>query len=157
KAQPEGEPAAVDVTVRRSAGKPDVPTDEAIAKEARKGYDLLFVGLQNSRAKNGAFHRDVNRIAGAFDRPMAIVVANGTHVEDPGQSPLRILVPLNGTDVSRRAAEVAVAIGRAAEAPITALYVLAGGGKRAGSRRGSAVLRTRAPEQAILKDMVDLA
>jgi len=155
KAQPkESEPSAVDITVR-SAGNPDVPTDEAVAKEARKGYDLLFVGLKNSRAKNGAFHQDVNRIATAFDRPLAIVVANGTHLKEPRRSPLRILVPLNGTDVSRRAAEVAVSIGRAAEAPITALYVTTG--KGGGPRKRSGVLRTRAPEQAILKDMVDLA
>jgi nucleotide-binding universal stress UspA family protein len=154
KARPkDGEQAAVDVTVRKSAGKSDMPTDEAVAKEARKGYDLLLVGLKNSRVGNGAFHQDVSRVAAAFDRPLAIVVAGGIHLEQPEPAPLRILVPLNGSEVSHRAAEVAVAIGRAAEAPVTALYVssLQSPRKRAG------VLRPRAREQAILKDMVDLA
>jgi Kef-type K+ transport system membrane component KefB/nucleotide-binding universal stress UspA family protein len=155
KAQPqEGEPSPVDVTIRKRSGKPDEPTDEAVAKEARKGYDLLLVGRQDSRGKNNAFHPDVNRIAAAFDRPLALVLADGMHLKEPEQAELRILVPLNGTDVSRRAAEVAVAIGRAAQAPLTALYV---SNLKSGARKRSGVLRTRAPEQAILKDMVDLA
>jgi Kef-type K+ transport system membrane component KefB/nucleotide-binding universal stress UspA family protein len=154
KAQPkQDDPPAADVTVR--GAKPDISTDEAVAKEARKGYDLLFVGLESTRAKGGGFHADVSRVAAAFDRPLAIVAANGVHLEQPTQAPLRILVPLNGSDVSRRAAEVAIAIARACEAPITALYV---SNSKSGSRkRAGSVLRPRAREQAILKDVVDLA
>jgi nucleotide-binding universal stress UspA family protein len=100
------------------------------------------------------FHQDVSRVAAAFDGPAAIVVANGIHLEEPESPSLRILVPLNGSDVSRRAAEVAVAVGHAAEASITALYV---SNLKSGPRRRAGVLRPRAREQAILKDMVDLA
>jgi nucleotide-binding universal stress UspA family protein len=152
----EDAPASVDVTVRKGAGKSNIPSGEAVAKEAKKGYDLLFVGLENSHRPGGAFHDDINRVAAAFDRPLAIVVANGDHLKDPIKSPLRILVPVNGTDVSRRAAEVAIAVGRVSDAPITALYV---SNLKSGPRKRSGVLRTRSHEQAmaILKDAVDLA
>jgi Kef-type K+ transport system membrane component KefB/nucleotide-binding universal stress UspA family protein len=152
---PEDTPGSVDVTVRKGAGKSKIPSDEAVAREAKKGYDLLLVGLENSHGQSGSFHEDVNRVAAAFDRPLAIVVANGVHLKDPIKSPLRILVPLNGTDVSRRAAEVAIAIGRISDAPITALYV---SNLKSGPRKRG-VLRTRGHKQAmaILKDAVDLA
>jgi Kef-type K+ transport system membrane component KefB/nucleotide-binding universal stress UspA family protein len=156
KARPKDEePASVDVTVRKGAGKSTIRSGEAVAKEAKKGYDLLLVGLENARGDNGAFHPEVNRVAAAFDRPLAIVVANGVHLKDPIKSPLRILVPLNGTDVSRRAAEVAIAIGRISDAPITALYV----SNLKSPRKRGGVLRNRNHEQAmaILKDAVDLA
>src|SRR5262245_8193039 len=51
----EDDSAAVDVTVRKS----DAPSETAVAKEAKKGYDLLFVGVDNVSAKDGAFHADV--------------------------------------------------------------------------------------------------
>src|SRR5215475_145499 len=53
------EPAPVDVTIR----KHDAPSGEAVAKEAEKGYDLLVVGVENTRVKNGGFHSDVSRIS----------------------------------------------------------------------------------------------
>ena len=64
-------------------------------------------------------------------------------------------MPVNGTDVSRRAAELAIAMARAFEAPITALYV--SGAKRDARRRRSGGTRERAQEQAILKEIVVLA
>jgi nucleotide-binding universal stress UspA family protein len=57
-----------------------------------------------------------------------------------------MLVPINGTENSRRAAEVAIAIARVSHAPLTALYVAPGGRKR-----------SRRYEEAILKDIVKLA
>jgi Kef-type K+ transport system membrane component KefB/nucleotide-binding universal stress UspA family protein len=153
KAQPkEDEPPSVDVTVRSSSLAPSM---EAVAAEAKKGYDLLFVGLEHMRTKNGAFHADVSRIASAFDGPLAIVAAQGPHLERPEQSALNILVPVNGTEVSRRAAEFAIAIARAFEAPITALYVSVQKPPARG-RRGLGS-RARRQQQAILKDIVVLA
>jgi len=152
KAQPkEDEPAPVDVTVRIF----DVAATEAVAEEAEKGYDLMFVGLENPRTKGGAFHKEIDRIAAAFQGPLAIVAAQGTHLKQPEQSPLNILVPVNGTEVSRRAAELAIAMARAFEAPITALYV-SGAKRDARGRRGGGT-RERAQEQAILKEIVVLA
>jgi Kef-type K+ transport system membrane component KefB/nucleotide-binding universal stress UspA family protein len=151
---PEGEDETphVDVTVRKHGG----PSDEAIAAEARKGYDLLLTGIRNTAARDGAFHADTARIASAFDGPLAIVAGKGIHLEHPQQSPLNILVPVNGTEVSRRAAEVAIAIAHACDCPITALYVANPGGNGARRRRRSA-FRARYQEQAIVKDIVEMA
>ena len=153
KSQPkDDEPGAVDVTVR----KLDAPTSEAVAEEAKKGYGLLFVGIERTRAKNGGFHPEISRIAEAFEGPLAIVDAKGPELEKPEPSPLNILVPVNGTETSRRAAEIAVAVAHAFKAPITALYVA--GPKPANSRaRKTTGLRARRSEQAILKDIVELA
>jgi Kef-type K+ transport system membrane component KefB/nucleotide-binding universal stress UspA family protein len=140
----------LDVTIREH----DAPTEEAIAEEAKRGYDLLFVGVENARAKNGIFHEDVSRIALAFEGPLAIVAATGDHLREPEQTVLQILVPVTGNEVSRRAAEVAIAIARACDRPITALYVAATGASSERNRRG---FRARQQEQAIMKDVVEMA
>jgi Kef-type K+ transport system membrane component KefB/nucleotide-binding universal stress UspA family protein len=144
----EDEPAPVDVLVR----KHDAPHEEAVAREAKRGYGLLFVGVTNTRARNGALHRDVARIAASFEGPLAVVSAQGEHLRDPEQSPLEILVPVNGTDVSRRAAEVAIAIARACNSPIAALSVSTTTPTRKRPR-----LRARQEQQAIVKDIVAMA
>jgi K+:H+ antiporter len=147
----EDEPARVEVTRRRHG----IAGEEAVAKEAKRGYDLLFVGIEHTRAKNGGFHPDITRIASAFDGPLAIVAGNGIHLKQPEQSPLHILVPLNGTEVSRRAAELAIAIARASGCPITALYVANPGSN--GRPRKRRRFRARQEEQAIIKDLVEMA
>jgi Kef-type K+ transport system membrane component KefB/nucleotide-binding universal stress UspA family protein len=138
----------LDVTVR----KPTAPSEEAVAEEARKGYDLLFIGLKNTRGKDGGFHGDVARVASGFEGPFAVSAAKGVHLEQPERSPLHILVPVNGTEVSSRAIDVALAIARACGCPITALYVTAASSPR--KRRG---FRARRQEQAIMKDVVEMA
>ena len=42
---------------RRDGAHLSMSRHEAVAEEAEKGYDLLFVGVENTRTKNGAFHR----------------------------------------------------------------------------------------------------
>ena len=149
KKQPKDDkPDSVDVTVRI----PDAPTHEAIAEEAERGYGLLLVGIDHMRTKDGGFSRAVDAIAGAFEGSLALVDAKGGHVEDPEQAPLNILVPVNGTDVSRRAAEVAIEMARGGRASVTALYVAGNKGTR-GRGRGK---RLRREEQAILDDVVEL-
>ena len=148
----DGEPAAVDVTIRAH----DKPTEEAVAKEATKGYDLLVLGVANTRDRNGEFHQDITPIAAAFPGPLALVAAHGVHLREPERSPLRILVPVNGTDVSRRAAEVAITIARASGSAITVLYVATTGvsNGRNRKRRG---FRASRREQAIVKEIVEIA
>ena len=82
---------------------------------------------------------------------MAVVMGQGGHLDRPNDCGFDILVPVAGTDVSRRAAEVAVALARACGAAVTALYVAntAAGAKRRGSRSQH--------EQAILKEIVQMA
>jgi nucleotide-binding universal stress UspA family protein len=144
------DPAPPDVTVR----KPAAPSEEAVAEEARKGYDLLFIGLKNTRGKDGGFHGDAARVASGFEGPFAVTAGKGVHLEQPERSPLHILVPVNGSEVSRRAADMALAIARACGCPITALYVTAGAASNPRSRRG---FRARREEQAIMKDIVEMA
>jgi K+:H+ antiporter len=144
------DPAPVDVTIR----KHHAPIGEAVAEEAKKGYDLLVVGIENTRDKSGGFHPDVSRIASAFEGPLAVVSAHGDHLKQPQQSPFHLLVPVTGNEVSRRAADVAIAIARASDCPITAVYVATGGAGNGRERRG---FGARRQEQAIMKDIVEMA
>jgi nucleotide-binding universal stress UspA family protein len=152
RAQPtEGTPAPVNVIVR----KPDAGASDAVAHEAHRGYGLLFAGIKNVRARGGAFHPDLERISSVFDGPAAIVDAQNQHREQPEQSEMNILVPVNGTDVSRRAAEVAIVIARVVNAPITALYVSRSNPR--GRQQQGRILRARQRQQTVLKDVVQLA
>ncbi len=147
----EGKPDPVDVTTKVS----EKPANEAIATEAKKGYDLLLVGLEKTIARKKEFHPEVNLIASGFEGPLAVVDARGAHLEDPLNSKLSILVPISGTEISRNAAEVAFAIARAKKMPVMALYVAARDSNGANKRRRS--IKTRQHEDAILKDIIELA
>ena len=93
-------------------------------------------------------------IAAGFDGPMLIATGRGPHLEAPLESVFRILLPVSGTDISRRAAEVAVALARANDVPISALYVSSAMEGIANRRRASI---TRRHEEEILKDVTLLA
>jgi Kef-type K+ transport system membrane component KefB/nucleotide-binding universal stress UspA family protein len=146
----EDEPAPVQVTVRKLS---DSPIEETITSEAEKGYDLLFIGLQTTKSRSGAFNPEIAGMALAFEGPLAIVMGQGGQLDEPDRCRFNILVPVAGTEVSRRAAEVAVALARACECPMTALYVANTGANA--KRRGAP--RSRRQEQAILKEIVQMA
>jgi nucleotide-binding universal stress UspA family protein len=122
------------------------PKPEAVAEEAEKGYSLMIVGLEKTVARRGEFHDDVTKLASGFEGPLAVIDGRGRLLAEPLHESLNMLVPINGTENSRRAAEVAIAIARVSHAPLTALYVAPGGRKR-----------SRRYEEAILKDIVKLA
>jgi Kef-type K+ transport system membrane component KefB/nucleotide-binding universal stress UspA family protein len=143
------ETAPADVTILKHGA----PTDEAVAKEAKKGYDLLVVGIDKTRSK-GSFDEGVSRIASAFEGPLAIVAGHADHLSEPQRSPAHILVPVTGSEVSRRAADIAMAIASACDCPVTALYVATSGANNGHKGR---VFRARRQEQAIMKDMVEMA
>jgi nucleotide-binding universal stress UspA family protein len=144
----EDKPQSANVIVRSHDG----PREEAIANEAKKGYGLLVVGVANTRARDGAFHAEVTRIAAEFDGPLAVIVAKGELAREPEQSPSTILVPVSGSDVSRRAAEVAVAIARGRPCPITPLYVANTATTKTRSRG-----RAQREERAIIKNIAEMA
>jgi Kef-type K+ transport system membrane component KefB/nucleotide-binding universal stress UspA family protein len=148
----EAKPEPVDVTTKIS----EKPANEAIAHEAKKGYDLLLVGLEKTIARKKEFHPEVNLIASGFEGPLAIADARGKHLEDPLTGKLNILVPISGTEISRNAAEVAFAIARARKTPVTALYV-AVRDSNGSNKRPRRSIKTRQHEDAILKDMIELA
>jgi nucleotide-binding universal stress UspA family protein len=129
---------------------------EAVADEAQKGYDLLIVGIDKTRGPQGGFGPEITRVADGFDGPLAVAIAGGRLVG--GSEPIgRILIPVNGTDVSRRAAETGLALARSSGTRVSALYVASGrsdGERRGRIRRGAAMRRS---EEAVLKDIAELA
>jgi nucleotide-binding universal stress UspA family protein len=147
----DGEKKAPKATTRQvSVTRAEATAEQAeavIAKESRKGYDLMMVGVDETIGPDGALHEDVARIVGGFEGPLGIAIARGRHREDPNRR-LKILVPVSGNNVSRRAAEVAVMLARAQDVPITFLYVASG--KRNGRRHAS----LHQHEQAALKELV---
>jgi Kef-type K+ transport system membrane component KefB/nucleotide-binding universal stress UspA family protein len=148
----EEKPGSVQVTAR--AKKAD--SAEAIADEAQKGYDLLIVGIDKTRGPRGGFGPEITRIAEGFEGPLAVAIAGGRLAS--GSEPIgRILIPVNGTDVSRRAAETGLTLARSSGSRVSALYVASGRSDAAGRgrvRRGGA---TRRNEEAVLKDIAELA
>jgi nucleotide-binding universal stress UspA family protein len=142
----EPDPEKVHLTAR-------VPLDspaEMVRDEARKGYDLMFLGLENSVDKEGGFTPKVTELAAGFEGPLAVFAdsRDGERLgrEEPLNSRSRLLVPVNGTPQSRRAAEIACALGRATGAKVHVLFVSQAEGHS----------RTRLREERVLKDMVDL-
>ena len=119
---------------------------EAVADEARKGFDLLFIGVKSDHDAEGAFSNEVTGIVRGFSGPYAIV----TNCEKPSRlgARSRILVPVNGADASRRAAEIAFAIARPTQARVVALYVSGGAQKTNDPERDTAA--------AVLKDISKL-
>ena len=128
---------------------------EAIADEAQKGYDLLIVGIDKTRGPRGGFGPEITRIVNGFDGPLAVAIAGGPLAT--GTEPIRrILIPANGTDVSRRAAETGFALARSCGSRVSALYVASGrsdGERRGRIRRGAAMRRN---EETVLKDIAEL-
>jgi nucleotide-binding universal stress UspA family protein len=117
----EDEPArAVDVVERQH----NVPWEDAIAAEAKKGYDLLVIGVTPTAGRNGGFDEHVSRLAQSFPGSLAIISARGRHEADPVDSGLKLLVPVTGSEVSRHGAELGLALAKAAGGQITALTVL---------------------------------
>ncbi|MER8504428.1 cation:proton antiporter [Mesorhizobium sp. M0204] len=129
-------------------------TGETIAEEARKGYGLLLVGLDNVLTADGAFAPALNDIAAGFDGPLCLVLNGGNAAEKMPtlKAGTSILVPVNGTQVARRAADLALALARPNRARIKVLYVSQ---KAAKGRRSTSVSHSR--EEAVLKDIADLA
>jgi nucleotide-binding universal stress UspA family protein len=145
RAKGEQSPAApIDVTTLVEK----VPKPDVIAAEAEKGYGLMIVGLQKTVTKRNEFHDSINNIAAGFEGPIAVADARDGVLSEPLQSRLNILVPVNGTETSRRAAELAVIVARTNRASLTALYVAPSNPKKR---------RSRDFEEAILKDVAKLA
>jgi nucleotide-binding universal stress UspA family protein len=81
---------------------------------------------------------------------MATVMAQGKQLEEPTSKTIGVLVPITGTDVSRRAAEIAFSLGKGAT--VTALYVEQKGRTKGGSERLS-----RSQARTILSDIAEMA
>jgi Kef-type K+ transport system membrane component KefB/nucleotide-binding universal stress UspA family protein len=112
------QPAEVEVVVRNAS---EVAHGEAVTTEAKKGYDLLFIGMDKMKLPSGGFNTKIDTIGRAFDGPIALVIGQGEQLERPTTTKkFNILVPITGTDFSRRAAEIAFSL---KGSTITALFV----------------------------------
>jgi Kef-type K+ transport system membrane component KefB/nucleotide-binding universal stress UspA family protein len=144
---------AVAVKTRAERGGPE----QAVSREAPKGYDLLIIGLDPARMPQGGLNPEIARAAHIYEGPLAVVVARGVHNDDPIRGRMKILAPVNGTAISKHAAEVAIELARAAHADLTILYVSAAQPSpdtRAQRRRR---LLTRRHEEAVLREIVAVA
>lgn len=126
---------------------------ETIADEARKGFDLLVVGIDKVTAAKDRFDGKIEDIAAKFVGPLAIVAAKAKHLKQPMPDALNILVPVSGSAVSKRGAEVAVALTQAGSGSLRVIYVATTRDK--GAQRGAS--RGLSQEAGILKDASDLA
>jgi nucleotide-binding universal stress UspA family protein len=135
----------VEITTRVPKERPA----EAIEDEAKKGFDLLVVGMDKTLNGEGGFDRKIEDICAGFRNPMAIAVAKGSHLKRPAGLGFRILVAVSGSAVSRRGAEVAIALAHVSPDPLLIVYVSTTRDK--GSRRGRTSI-SLGREEAILKD-----
>ncbi len=98
-----------------------------IAKEVEKGYDMLFVGiaraLENKDGHTDGYANSIGEVIRTFKGASAVAIAKGERPAEMLKQTLNILVPTTGTDYSRRAAEVAVALAKASGGTVTALHV----------------------------------
>jgi Kef-type K+ transport system membrane component KefB/nucleotide-binding universal stress UspA family protein len=142
---------SVDVTRRQQ----ESISTEAVAGEARKGYGLLVIGIAKTRNPKGGFSKDMSLITKGFEGPLAVVDSHATRPDRVADRYGRILIPVNGTEVSRRAVEVGLTLARAGNARVTVLYVTRpnGNGRMNASRRRA----VRRNELAVLKDIGSLA
>jgi nucleotide-binding universal stress UspA family protein len=148
--QGEEKPGKADVITRRPADGP-----EAVADEAGKGYDLLVVGIADTRDPKGGFSEDLSVITRGFEGPLAVVDTRSRRHEPVKDRHGRVLIPVNGTDVSRRAVEVGLTLARASDAHVTALYVTRATASPATSSPRRLVMRRN--ELGVLKDIAALA
>ena len=129
-AAPKDDSATIDIIARQH----DAPPADAIAEEARRGYDLLVIGIDPVMARGG-FHADLSALVSDFQGSLAIVDARGAHQTNPEQPVKKILVPVTGNEYSRRGAEVAMALATAAGAEVEALSVIGREAKNKNQRR----------------------
>ncbi|HEY4275343.1 MAG TPA: cation:proton antiporter [Rhizomicrobium sp.] len=141
KDEAEPNPDKVHLTTRLPVDK----ASDVVRDEARKGYDLLFIGMEAVHDDDGNFFPEITELAAGFDGPLAILSGGGSTASLTARS--RILLPVNGSPASRRAAEVSFVLARATGARVSALYVSQTDGRS----------RTRLREEGVLKDMTDLA
>ncbi|MBV9993471.1 MAG: cation:proton antiporter [Alphaproteobacteria bacterium] len=144
----EAKPERVEVSAR-----PKEPVKEAVRKEAPKGYDILFVGIDDAHDKDG-FAAAIDRVTVNFEGPVALTLV-GKDTDLVTRTGYNILVPVNGTDASRRGAELAFASASARDSKISMLHVANPNGHSSKGRR--AERRRKKAERDLIDDVRALA
>jgi nucleotide-binding universal stress UspA family protein len=147
--EPRGEPVEIATRVEQ-------PGEEAIGAEAKKGYGLLFIGREPA-SEGDTFHEQITKSAVEFAGPFAIAIARGMDRQETLGAPLRILVPVTGTSVSRQGAELAIALAQASRGSVTALHVASRRRRpRSWQRHLGAALAPTSSADAIIREIVRL-
>src|ERR1700722_11902249 len=144
---------SVDVAIRQM----QTISPATVAGEAHKGYDFLIVGIAKTRNSQGGFSKDVSLLTKEFEGPLAVVDSHGAHADALFARSGRILIPVNGSEVSRRAVEIGLTLARANDSEVTALYVTRAGANGNGRKTSPRRRATRRNELAVLKDIGALA
>jgi nucleotide-binding universal stress UspA family protein len=142
--------------VEVSARQEEKESDGAVSDEAEKGYDLLFAGIEHMYNRDGSFPADIDQLGRVFDGPL-VLAFSGVDGRAFEEKRFHILLPVNGTEASRRGAEIALTLAPVKDSTITALHI----GRRAAhsdTKRGvqSAGVHREAAK-AVLGDVVTLA
>ncbi|WP_257165151.1 cation:proton antiporter [Bradyrhizobium sp. SRS-191] len=113
-----------DVDVDVTTLTPTTGLREAVEGEARKGFDLLLIGLEDGLTPRGRFSEACEEIASGFNGPLALALAPAAASDVPApQHDACILVPVSGRGASRGGAEVAIALAHVGPARLHLLYV----------------------------------
>src|SRR6266849_4431031 len=79
----------------------------AVLKEVKKGYDMLFIGLEQALPSTAdTFNASIEKIVRDFKGALAIVVAKDKMPAGQRMRSMDILVLASGAEYSRRAGEV---------------------------------------------------
>ena len=117
-------------------------TDDAVEKEATKGYGIAFVGIAQPTASSAPrFEEPLHGLASAFDGPIGIVI-NGGRFQLSLDAPIDILVPTGGSPEARLAIEIALALAAASRGTLSVLHVF-------DPREETLMLRGRARRQGM--------
>lgn len=149
-----------DTLIQRTEISADTPPQEVAAK----GYNILFCGLPAPIDPDGKhLVAPLKDILDATVIPAVIALARGA---DSGDGPRHILVPIDGTQLSTLASEIAIALAHAGGARITFLHAVeqehesslrrsygTGGGESVLGKAG--VLARRHGVEADLREVVD--
>lgn len=97
-------------------------SDKAILEEADKDYDLLVLGASEGNTNSDiVFTRLVDHLVRLS--PCPTIVVRGERIQ-PDWNPRRILVPTNGSQAARHAAELGFALASDEEDEVTILHVV---------------------------------
>ena len=126
----------------------------AVLKEVKKGYDMLFIGLEQALPSNvDALNTSIEKIVSDFKGALAIVVAKDKMPPKLRMRSMDILVLTSGAEYSRRAGEVAIAIAKACRCGVTALHVYPPQDEGLFMRRVREHLK---PARALVRDLQEL-
>lgn len=149
----EATPREIDLIARNSADS----AEDAVAREGKKGYDLLVIGMEPLLSGTTQLNPSITRIAQEFERSVCIVHARGRDAHNPASAGRRVLFPVIGAAYSREAADFTLALAQTSGARVTALYVATAGERPSWRRRLTRSWKLADAADSVLRDVVDLA